>query len=227
MFILKQFLVSFIVFICGSYLLSQDFRPITQHWIINSPANAWSSLGYALVDAPIEVKFPLLTLSIASFSLWSRSTIMINFIDITGILWIISIMPVYLLITKHFYIHLINCMFVLYIFLAVILKYDNNILIFYSNNLIAITGTILGVSTGFLSFRYYKTKEFIIGASAILFGFGCKLSMIYLEQYWGTCVFHTTTAIGIICLLHIDKEKPVSPVLPVLPYLVMSNANIV
>ena len=106
--------------------------------------------------------------------------------------------------------------------MAVIFKYDENILHFYSNNLIATTGAILSTSTGFLGFRFYKTKEFIIGASNILFGFGCKMCMIYLDQYWGTSVFHTTTAIGIIVLLHLAKEKPVLQ-----PLLVTSYTNMV
>ena len=223
MFILKEIFLSVIIFFCGSYLISQDFsNHITQQLIINSPANAWSSLGYALPIAPIEVKFPLLTLSIASFSLWAKSTVTINFIDVTSIFWVIIIIPTYLLLKKRILTHLINVLFILYISFAVIFKYDDNILNFYSNNLIAITGTILSVSTGFLGFRYYKTKEFIIGASAILFGFGCKMCMIYLDQYWGTCVFHTTTAIGITCILHLVKEKPVLQ-----PLLVTSYTNMV
>ena len=106
--------------------------------------------------------------------------------------------------------------------MAVIFKYDENILHFYSNNLIATTGAILSISTGFLGFHFYKTKEFIIGTSIILFGFGCKLCMIYLDQYWGTSVFHTTTAIGITCLLHLAKEKPALE-----PVLVISYTNMV
>lgn len=223
MFILKEIFLSVIIFLCGSYLVSQNLsNSITEKWIITSPANAWSSLGYVLPIAPLEVKIPLLTLSIASFSLWAKSTVTINFIDITCIFWVIIITPSYLLFKKRIFTHLINVLFVLYISLAVIFKYDENILHFYSNNLIATTGAILSTSTGFLGFRFYKTKEFMIGASTILFGFGCKMCMIYLDQYWGTSVFHTTTAIGIIVLLHLAKEKPVLQ-----PLLVTSYTNMV
>ena len=80
---LKDFIVSIVVFFCGSYLVSQDFRSPIDLWIVKNPANAWSSLCYALPITTLEVKVPLLTLSVASFALWSNETIMINFIDDT------------------------------------------------------------------------------------------------------------------------------------------------
>lgn len=210
---LKQFAISVITFLCGSYLISQDFsNPITRQWIIKSPINAWSSLFYALPIAPIEVKFPLLTLSIASFSHWANSTVSISFIDVTSIFWVIIIIPTYLLLKKRILTDIINVLFILYISFAVIFKYDDNILNFYSNNLIAITGTILSTSVGFLAIHFYKTKEFMIGTPIVLFGFGCKLCTIYLDQYWGTSVFHTASAIGIACFLHLAKEKQILPI---------------
>jgi hypothetical protein len=204
---LKDFIVSIVVFFCGSYLVSQDFRSPIDLWIVKNPANAWSSLCYALPITTLEVKVPLLTLSVASFALWSNETIMINFIDVTCIFWVILVVSAHLLPRKKLLTTIVNICFTCYIVAIVSGSYHKSVVNFYHKNIVAITGTILGISATPLAYYYHKHKEFIIGTIIVLFGFACKLCTLYLSQYWGTSVFHVSTTIGIITLLRLDRKK--------------------
>jgi uncharacterized membrane protein len=53
---------------------------------------------------------------------------------------------------------------------------------------------------------YGPNKMVILGASIISFGFICKILAIFFHQYWGTCIFHITTALGICILLRIQSK---------------------
>ena len=71
----------------------------------------------------------------------------------------------------------------------------------YQENLVPITGTIMVISTINTSAYYGHVRVYLLGAGMIVTGFGFKLLTIYAGQYWGTCLFHTSTAGGIAVLL--------------------------
>ena len=116
---------SLLFFIIGSYLITYQVFSDKPYIFITSPANAISSVSYAIVDAPLPVKIPMMVLSIASYSLWSNSITTINFVDVTSI-------------------------------------------------------------------------------AIVSFGFICKLLALYQNQYWGTCVFHIMSALGVWVLLKLQ-----------------------
>lgn len=206
MYFFKNLIVSVLVFLSGSYLISQNLRPITEPWTIVSPANAWSSLSYALPIAPLEVKIPLVTLSIISFGLWSNQNMIINFVDVTCIYWVITVIPASLIPQKHVLIKATNSLFVSFILLTISFGECARVLDFYHLYLIEITASFLFVSAIVLGYYYRKRKHFWIGSFFILSGFAYKLCLIFLNQYWGTCAFHVSTAIGIAILLRLGDE---------------------
>jgi hypothetical protein len=192
------------VFIIGSYLLSQDFRNPTHSWTIQYPANAWSSALYALPNAPISIKVPLLTLSIASFGLWANQTTAINFVDVTSIFWVIIVVAIYILpgaAHKHKTIMFLNSAFLSAMFTTLYLGHDAAVLEYYHNNIVPITATIMVLSTANTMSYYGTFRVYMLGSGLIVVGFGFKLITIYMGKYWGTCIFHTTTAAGIAVLL--------------------------
>jgi hypothetical protein len=200
----KNAVGSFLTFILGAYLISQDFRSPFLPWIIESPANAWSSALYAIPDAPLPIKVPLLVLSIVSFGLWSNQTIAINFIDVTSIYWVIVLVSASILpAAKHKTLALasINGIFSTFITTTLCLGHEGQILDYYHDNLIPITGTIMVISTINTAAYYGHVRVYWVGAGMIITGFGLKLLAIYCGQYWGTCLFHTSTAGGIAILL--------------------------
>ena len=202
-----KLLLSFIVCIIGSYLAS---RPASNGaWIINNQANAWSSVCYALPDAPVSIKVPLVTLSIVSFGLWANSTPIINFIDVTCIFWVIidvslSILPK--AENKWYMIYAADTVFVVYIATAIYLDHAKSVLHYYHLNLVPITGTIMILNMVTLGSYYTRHKVFMVGSGLMVVGFTCKLGTIYLGHYWGTSIFHTLTAIGIAILLPIESS---------------------
>ena len=199
----KNAMGSFIAFILGAYLISQDFRSPFQQWIIESPANAWSSALYAAPDTPLTVKIPLLVLSIVSFGLWSNQTIAINFIDVTSIYWVIILVSTSILpAAKHKTLALmsVNGIFSSFITTTLCLGHEGKILDYYHSNLIPITGTIMVISTINTAAYYGHVRVYLLGAGMIISGFGLKLLAIYCGQHWGTCLFHISTAGGIAVL---------------------------
>lgn len=195
---------SFITFILGAYLISQDFRSPFQPWLISSPANAWSSALYAFPVAPLPVKIPLLVLSIASFGLWSNQTFSVNFVDVTSIYWIIMLVSTSILPeAKHKTLALmsINGLVSSFITTTLCLGREHVIIEYYHDNLIPITGTIMVISTINTAAYYGHVRVYWLGAGMIITGFGLKLLAIYCEQHWGTCLFHMSTAGGIAVLL--------------------------
>jgi hypothetical protein len=202
-----KFLISLIVSIIGGYIASQPAS--NGAWIVNNPANSWTSICYALPDAPLSIKGPLVTLSVVSFGLWANSNPIINFIDVTCIFWVIIIVSLSILPkaeNKWYMIYAVDTMFVTYISTAIYLDHADTIVQYYRVNLVPITGTIMVLNMVTLGSYYARNKVFMVGSLLMVVGFTCKLETIYLEYYWGTSIFHTLTAIGIAILLPIDVE---------------------
>jgi hypothetical protein len=203
-----KFIISLIVSIIGGYIASQPGK--NGEWQIDYPANSWSSICYALPDAPLSIKGPLVTLSIVSFGLWANSTPIINFIDVTCIYWIIIIISLSILPSaenKWYMIYAVDTVFVVYISTAIYLDYADEIVHYYHLNLVPITGTIMILNMVTLGSYYARRKMYMVGSGLMVVGFACKLGTIYLGHYWGTSIFHTLTAIGIAVLLPIEMER--------------------
>jgi len=203
-----KFLISLILSIIGGYIVSQPGK--NGAWIINNPANSWSSICYALPDAPLSIKGPLMTLSVVSFGLWANSTTIINFIDVTCIYWVIIVVSLSILPkadNKWYMIYAVDTVVVLYISTAIYLDYAGEIVQYYHLNLVPITGTIMVLNMVTLGSYYARRKMYMVGSGLMVVGFACKLGTIYLGHYWGTSIFHTLTAIGIAVLLPIEMER--------------------
>ena len=213
-------LISAVLFLISSYLISQDLRPFYVPWIIHHQANAWSSAFYALVPAPLVlIKLPMMTLAVVSFGLWSNSTPLVNFIDVTSIFWVIIIVTLYILPIAPYkvpVVYSINGLFATYICAIIGTGYHTQVLAYYHENLVPITGTILFISTVTLTSHYGATRIYIIGSGCVMLGFACKLLTIYVDQYWGTCVFHTSTALGIAILLRLMDDEQAQCKKPIL-----------
>ncbi len=210
---IKNVFFSFTSSLVGSYLLSQrDNYSLFGRWIISSPANAWSSICYALPIVPPCIKYPLMTLSVFSFSLWSTETVAINFVDVTSIYWVIVVVSLSALpstVYKWPVIYLINICISLFMGLSIYYDLDDAILHYYHINLVPITGVVLMFSAAMLSSYYLFNRIFIIGSSLIMIGFGCKLMTIVNGIYAGTALFHTLTALG-IAVLSLLNDTPQS-----------------
>ena len=202
-----KFIISLVVSIIGGYIASQPAS--NGAWIVNNPANSWTSICYALPDAPLSIKGPLVTLSVVSFGLWANSNPIINFIDVTCIFWVIIVVSLSILPkaeNKWYMIYAVDTMFVTYISTAIYLDNAETIVQYYRFNLVPITGTIMVLNMVTLGSYYARNKVFMVGSLLMVVGFTCKLETIYLGYYWGTSIFHTLTAIGIAILLPIDVE---------------------
>lgn len=186
-----------------SFFLSSNIVPV-----INNKANAISSFAYALVTAPIQIRIPLLILSVASFNLWANSTVQINFIDVTCIYWVIIVVTVSLLpnaiYSKHI-VFVIDTGFLIYIATILSMSLEKQVVDYYQNNLVVITGLIYGLSGATATSFYATNKLYIIGITFTAVGFSCKLLTIYAGQYWGTCIFHMMTAYGIHVLVMVNQ----------------------
>ena len=212
MYWIKNLFYSFSVFIIGSYLISHEIWPITWSWIIEHPANAWSSMCYAFPIAPLSIKIPLLTLSIASFGLWSNQIHerIINFVDVTCVLWVIVVVSLSVLPRSRYkwkVIYIVDACFVIYMALAIAHNDYEYLLTYYDENLVPVVGIILTISTAMVGSFYMTHTYFLVGGGAIMTGFACKIVTIYYGHYWGTSVFHTLTALGIACVLECKERK--------------------
>ena len=176
--------------------------------IINTPANAWSSFAYAVIDAPFCLKYPLFVLSIASFNLWSSGRTYIDIIDVTSILWVNVNVTIYVLpdsIHKYKLIYTINGLVTLLLLYTICNQYDSYVFEYYSENLIPDVGIVYIYSGLILSSFHIKDKKYLVGLFSIICGFGCKMLDIYMEQKWGTCVFHILTAIGTELVIRVNR----------------------
>ena len=177
--------------------------------VILAQANAWSSFGYALVEAPLLVRFPLCVLSIASFNLWSFPNTIVNFIDVTSIFWVILAVTIYISPqAKHskMVLTIVNICFALFIVIIISTSLTHNVLEYYENNLIIITGLIYALCGINMASYYITNNTFLVGLLCITVGFTCKLMTIYENQYWGTSVFHLLTALSIEKLLTLQNQ---------------------
>lgn len=202
-----RMLGSTFLFVVGSYLITYIVFSSGTSVFINSPANAISSVSYALIDAPLPVKLPLMVLSIASYSLWSNSNTVINFVDVTSIFWVIIAVTIHTLPNARYSRHIlaiVNGVFVAAITAAIYTTADAYILTYYENNLVVVTALIYGMCSIFMASFYSSSTMFRYGFSIISFGFICKLLTLFFDQYWGTCVFHIASAIGIGFLLKLQ-----------------------
>ena len=176
---------------------------------IQNHANAWSSVCYAMVTAPPLVRFPLFILSVVSFFLWAYSTPLNNFVDVSSIYWVIIAVTVQILPNashKRVVLVFLNTAFIIILMSMSFLHHSTEILDYYHNNLVSVTGIIYGLC-GIVTTSFYITnKMFIAGIVCISVGFICKLFTIFQGQYWGTSIFHTLSAVGIQFLLMIEKQ---------------------
>jgi hypothetical protein len=160
---------------------------------------------------------PLLTLSIASFGLWSNQSTAINFVDVTSIFWVIVVVAIYILpgaAHKHKTIACINCAIITAMSMTLYLGHEGTVLTYYHNNIVPITGTIMVLCTANTVSYYGHMRVYMLGSGLIVVGFGFKLITIYMDKYWGTCIFHTTTAVGIAVLLNpkmLVNSEPKNP----------------
>jgi hypothetical protein len=210
--VIRRILLSLLLSVLGSYILLCIIT-VSPTPSINHHANAWSSITYALIDAPSTVMLPLYILTVASFNLWAHSTQIVNFIDVTCIFWTIIVVTVALspdVTNSTIIIRAINMLFILYIITIISISYTSLVLAYYHDNLVIITGLIYGLCGINLSTFYIRNPTFILGVGVISFGFICKLLTIYQDQYWGTSVFHIITAIGIGILLRLSPIRQCS-----------------
>lgn len=176
--------------------------------IINTPANAWSSFSYAVIDAPFCLKYPLFVLSIASFNLWSSGRTYIDIIDVTSILWVNVNVTIYVLpdsTHKYKLIYIINGLVTLLLLYTICNQYDSYVFEYYSENLIPDVGIVYIYSGLILSSFHIKDKNYLVGLFSIICGFGCKMLDIYMGQKWGTCVFHILTAVGTELVIRVNR----------------------
>ena len=48
-------------------------------------------------------------------------------------------------------------------------------------------------------------KNYLAGLLCIVSGFNCKLLDLYMQQDWGTCVFHLLTALGTNLVIRVNR----------------------
>ena len=200
---------SILFFSIASYLVTYYAFSRTHKIILNNPANAISSVSYAIIDAPTTVKVPLLILSVASYSLWAESNPIINFIDVTCIFWTIVAVTIFILpnaVYSYNMIVILDITIMTLILLTICSGFTNTVLNYYQLNLVVLSGLIYGLSSIILFSLYGLNKTVVLGASIISFGFICKILAIFFHQYWGTCIFHIATALGIGILLRIPSQ---------------------
>ena len=207
--ILRKIAPSFIFFCIASYFVSYYVFSVTHKIVLNNPANAISSVSYALIDAPPTVKVPLLILSVASYSLWADSNPIINFIDVTCIFWTIVAVTIFILPNapySHKMVVFLDISMMTLILLTIFSGFTGAVLNYYKVNLVVLSGLIYGLCS-IMTFALYGPNRIIMtGSSIISFGFICKILTIFFKQYWGTCLFHIATATGIHILLQVPRQ---------------------
>ena len=56
-----------------------------------------------------------------------------------------------------------------------------------------------------LSAFHAQDKNYLAGLLCIVSGFNCKLLDLYMQQDWGTCVFHILTALGTNLVIRVNR----------------------
>jgi hypothetical protein len=207
--IVRNVCLSIFFFSVASYLVTYYAFSNTHKIVLDNPANAISSVSYAIIDAPPTIKLPLLILSIASYNLWAKSNPIINFIDVTCIFWTIVAVTIFILPNapySHKIIVGLDVSIIILILLTIFSGFTTHVLDYYRINLVVLSGLIYGLCSIMIFALYGPNKMIMLGASIISFGFICKILTIFFNQYWGTCIFHIATALGIGILLRVPGQ---------------------
>jgi hypothetical protein len=163
-----------------------------------------------MVDTRIEMKVPLMILSVASFNLWTHNNTAISFIDVTSIFWTIIATTLYVIPNNRRLLSVMNAGFISFIVGAIITGKDGLIVAYYTENLILLNALIYSLCTLLTASIYGRDRNFQIGTFLTGFGYICKLLFIFVNQWWGTFVFHTISALGIHFLLQTKpRQQPV------------------
>lgn len=203
----KHILYSLLFSVAASYAV---YYGLSQQFYIRLNENSVSSFAYAMVDTRIEMKLPLMVLSIASFNLWTHNNTAISFIDVTSIFWTIIATTLYVIPNNRRLLSVVNVGFVSFIVGAVITGKDGMIVAYYTEHLILLNALIYSLCTLMTAATYGRDRNFQIGTFLAGFGYICKILFIFMGQWWGTCVFHSISALGIHFLLKTTaRQKPI------------------
>ena len=207
--IVRNLCLSVFFFSVASYLVTYYAFSNTHKIVLNNPANAISSVSYAIIDAPLTIKIPLIILSIASYSLWADSNTIVDFIDVTSIFWTIVAVTIFILPNapySHKIIVGLDISIIILILLTIFSGFTTYVLAYYRINLVVLSGLIYGICSIIIFALYGPNKTILLGSAIISFGFICKILTIFFDQYWGTCIFHISTALGIGILLRVPDQ---------------------
>ena len=207
--IARNLCLSVLFFSFASYFVTYYAFSNTHKIVLNNPANAISSVSYAIIDAPLIIKIPLIILSIASYSLWADSNTIVDFIDVTSIFWTIVAVTIFILPNapySHKIIVGLDISIIILILLTIFGGFTTYVLEYYRINLVVLSGLIYSICSIIIFALYGPNKTILLGSSIISFGFICKILTIFFDQYWGTCIFHISTALGIGILLRVPDQ---------------------
>ena len=199
----KPVLYSFIFSVLSSYTI---YCVISQQFYIQLNANAISSFAYALIDTDVIMRVPLSILSIASFNLWTNNNTHISFIDVTSIFWTIIATTLYIIPNNRRLLSAVNVVFVAFIIGAIGTDTDTLITDYYNVNLIVLNALVYTLCATIMASIYGLNRNFLIGTSLASVGYICKLLFIFMDQRWGTAVFHIITALGIHFTLKLKEN---------------------
>ena len=177
---------------------------------ITHPAEALSSLAYALVSCRLSLRVPLFVLSVASFCLWANSSHAINLVDITSIFWVMVCVTIAMMPEarhKDRVLVSLNVLVVTFMLTVVSMGLSPGVVTYYHDNLIIITALIYGMCGVVGSAFYLSSRRYLAALGLISGGFVCKLMYIFQGQRWGTAVFHLASAAGIAMLVGLSDDK--------------------
>jgi hypothetical protein len=206
----KHMIYSFLFSAISSYAV---YCALTQQFYLVLNENSVSSFAYAMVDTHITMKVPLMVLSVASFNLWTHDNTPISFIDVTSIFWTIIATTLYMIPNNRRLLSVVNIGFVAFIVGAIAAEKDKLIVAYYTEHLILLNALIYSLCTLITASIYGRDRHFQIGTFLAGFGYICKLLFIFKKQWWGTCAFHTISALGIHFLLQTSKSSRPIPVI--------------
>lgn len=203
---IKRASISFCIVIAMSYTVLCIILMTSKPYIESIP-NAFSSIAYGLIDTSMPIRYPMFILSIVSFNLWAYPNPTINFIDVTGIFWVIIIVTISILPNANYskkMLFIVNLCISLYITTIISLGKTAMVLYYYKENLVVITGLIYVLCGTIMISFYMGNKTFQVSILCISLGFIFKLLTIFADVYSGTCVFHLLKALGIGILLQLS-----------------------
>jgi hypothetical protein len=204
----KHILYSLLFSVAASYTV---YCALSQQFYLVLNENSVSSFAYAMVDTRIEMRVPLMILSVASFNLWTHDNIPISFIDVTCIFWTIIATTLYVIPNNRRLLSVVNIGFISFIVGAISAGKDELIVAYYTDNLILLNALIYSLCTLITASIYGRDRNFQIGTFLAGFGYICKLLFIFQRQWWGTCAFHSISALGVHFLLKIKQSSSHAP----------------